>query len=78
MGKQYGAKIISKVLELQTAGYTQREIAKELGFETTQIKIWSSGTAESNGREKPSGHLQDSHRNVHLHQCKKKTCGSRS
>jgi transposase len=38
MGKQYGARIISKVLELQAAGYTQREIAKELGFETTQIK----------------------------------------
>lgn len=38
MGKQYGARIISKVLELQAAGYTQREIAKELGFEITQIK----------------------------------------
>ena len=38
MGKQYGARIIRKVLELQEAGFTQREIAKELGFETIQIK----------------------------------------
>ena len=38
MGKQFGAEILPKVLELKKQGYTHQRIGEELGYTKVQIK----------------------------------------
>ncbi len=38
MGKQYGAEILTKVLERKKQGYTHQMIGEELGYTQKQIK----------------------------------------
>lgn len=38
MSKQFGDKIIEKILELKEQGYTKRQLGEQLGFDYQQIK----------------------------------------